>query len=161
MRSTMTTNALEPVSKTDLGLADPNEDIRGRKVYDRDGTQFGKVDEVFIDVGERRARMISVRSGDILGIGGKRYLLPVDAITVNGDRVTVDSMVDRMSEGPQLDSGSDDMDQVNAGATASGAIAGEGWTATEGGSPIVVAVYEHYDVREPFWSPSYQRPNWG
>jgi len=88
MRSTMTTNALEPSSKSDLGLADPNEDIRERKVYDRDGTQFGKVDDVFIDARERRARLITVRSGDILGIGGKRYLVPVDAITVNGERVT-------------------------------------------------------------------------
>ena len=161
MRSTMTTNALEPVSKTDLGLVDPNEDIRGRKVYDRDGTQFGKVDEVFIDAGERRARLLSVKSGDILGIGGKRYLVPVDAITVSGDRVTVDSMVDRMSDGPQLESGASDMDQVNAGATAPGAIAVEGWTATDGASPIVAAVYEHYGVREPFWSPTYQRPSWG
>jgi sporulation protein YlmC with PRC-barrel domain len=161
MRSTMTTNALEPISKTDLGLADPSEDIRGRKVYDRDGTQFGKVDEVFIDAGERRARLISVRSGDILGIGGKRYLVPVDAITVNGDRVTVDSTVDRMSEGPQLETGASDMDQLNAGATAPDAIAGEGWTATDGASPILTSVYAHYNVRQPFWSPSYQRPTWG
>ena len=161
MRSTMTTNALEPISKTDLGLADPNEDIRGRKVFDRDGTQFGKVDEVFLDTGERRARVISVRSGDILGIGGKRYLIPVEAITVNGDRVTVDSLFDRMSEGPQLESDRSDMDQLNAGAMATDAIAGEGWTATDGASPILASVYAHYQVREPFWSPGYQRPNWG
>jgi len=161
MRSTMTTNALEPMSKTDLGLADPNEDIRTRKVYDRDGTQFGKVDEVFIDAGERRARLISVRSGDILGIGGKRYLVPVDAITVNGERVTVDSTVDRMTEGPQLESGSTDADQLNAGATTGDAMAGEGWTETDGASPIIASVYQYYGVREPFWSPTYQRPNWG
>src|SRR4029453_2437392 len=66
MRSTMTTGALEPLSETNLALADSTEDIRGLKVYDRSGSEFGKIDDVFIDPVERRARFVAVKSGDIL-----------------------------------------------------------------------------------------------
>ena len=68
MRSTMTTGVLEPLSQSNTQLANTTEDIRGRKVYARDGQEFGKVDDVFVDPYERYARFISVKSGDILGI---------------------------------------------------------------------------------------------
>jgi hypothetical protein len=77
---------------------DPNEDIRGRKV----STAMGRTRQGGRGVHrrrERRARLIG-RSGDILRAAS--YLVPVDAITA-GHRVTVNSMVDRMSEGAQLE----------------------------------------------------------
>ena len=148
MRSTMTTGALEPLSETNLALADSTEDIRGLKVYDRSGSEFGKIDDVFIDPAKRRVRFVAVKSGDILGLGGQRYLLPVESLTFGGDHVQVNETAERVTQGPQWD--------------------GQGLTPTDladstlngGADPIILDVYKYYEVREPFWSPAYQQPFW-
>lgn len=144
MRSTMTTTALEPLSQTRLSLVDPQEDIRGRKVFDREGEEIGKVDDVFIDPTERRARFLSVKSGDVLGLGGKKLLIPVDAITpVAQDKVVINHRRDRIVAGPQVDSkfekGADQAADTDA---------------------VVLACYEFYGIAQPYWNPTYQRPNW-
>ncbi len=143
MRSTLTTGLLEPLSRTNLELADPSENIRGRKVADREGQDVGKVDEVFIDPEQRRARFLSVRSGDILGIGGSRYLVPIDAVSDDGNRIVVNATSDRITQGPQVDQ-----------------IRPDDASALETGQPRIVEVYDFYAVKDPFWSPSYQQPRW-
>jgi hypothetical protein len=67
----MTTGVLEPLSGPISPCADSTEDIRGLRVFDRSGSEFGKIDDVFIRPAERRARFVAVKSGDILGIGGR------------------------------------------------------------------------------------------
>ena len=148
MRSTMTTGVLEPLSQTKLALADPTEDIRGLKVFDRDGSEFGKIDDVFIDPVERRARFVSVKSGDILGLGGQRYLLPVELLTFGGDHVQVNDTAERITQGPQWDGR--ELEPADAGET----------TTNDGGVPVIQEVYTYYEVREPFWSPTYRQPTW-
>jgi len=147
MRSTMTTGVLEPLSQSNVALANTTEDIRGRKVYDRGGQEFGKVDDVFVDPYERHARFISVKSGDILGVGGERRLVPIEAVTLDGDHVVINATSSQIAEGPKLDDR-----QIEA-------MASSAQTAS-GAAPIVLESYEFYSVQDPFWSPSYQRPNW-
>ena len=81
MNAPSKTAILEPLTQSDLTVADPAEDIRGRTVYDRDGEEIGTVDDLIIDREERKVRFIRLVSGGILGIGEERYLVPVDAIT--------------------------------------------------------------------------------
>jgi uncharacterized protein YrrD len=144
MRSTMTTTALEPLSQTHLDLTDPKEDVRGRKVFDRDSQEIGKVDDVFIDPTERRVRFLSLKSGDVLGLGGKKLLVPIDAITsVTPDKVVINQRGDRIVAGPQVDrefeKGSDQAADTDG---------------------VVLACYEFYGIARPYWDPTYQRPNW-
>jgi sporulation protein YlmC with PRC-barrel domain len=144
MRSTMTTTTLEPLSRTGVGLADPLDDLRGRKVVDRNDQEVGKVHEVFIDPSERQARFLSIKSGDVLGFGGKTFLVPVDAIaSANDDRVVIAESRDRILAGPQVD------DEFGIDTTTDADV-----------TPSIVTVYEWYGIREPFWSPTYQRPRW-
>ena len=147
MRSTMTTGVLEPLSQSNLALADPMQDVRGRKVYDRDGQEFGKVDDVFFDPEERWARFISVKSGDILGIGGERRLVPVEAISLEGDHVVINGTSAQIADGPKID------DRQVAAMSSSSQTA-------SGAAPIVLEAYEFYAVQDPFWSPTYRRPSW-
>lgn len=72
---------------TALTLADPADDLRGRKVVDRNGDEVGDVDGLIIDEKERRARFLQVGSGGFLGLGEKKQLVPVDAITAVDDEV--------------------------------------------------------------------------
>ena len=84
------TAALRRLSDTELTVADPAEDIRDRKVIDRDGEELGEVDDLLIDERDKRVRFLEVASGGFLGIGEKKFLLPVEAITrISEDTVYV------------------------------------------------------------------------
>jgi sporulation protein YlmC with PRC-barrel domain len=100
-----TTNTeLEKLSDTDLALADVDQDIRGRKVVDRNGEDIGHVSNLFIDTGERKVRMLEVRAGGFLGLGDRHFLLPVDAITsVGKDDVHVDQTREHILNSPVYD----------------------------------------------------------
>jgi CBS domain-containing protein/sporulation protein YlmC with PRC-barrel domain len=75
---------------TTLMLEDPADDVRGLKVVDSNGDDVGRVDGLTIDETERRVRFLEVGSGGFLGLGQKRQLIPVEAITrVEPDTVHV------------------------------------------------------------------------
>lgn len=83
---------------------DPDEDVRGRKVYDKSDNEVGKVADLVVDEGERRVRFLEVQQGGVLGIGAKDLLIPVDAVThVAEDRVRIDQTRDRISGAPRYD----------------------------------------------------------
>src|ERR671938_16859 len=85
-----TTAALRRLSDTELKIADPAEDIRDRKVVDRDGEELGEVNDLLIDEHDRRVRFFQGASGGFLGLGQTKFLLPVDAITrISEDTVYV------------------------------------------------------------------------
>jgi sporulation protein YlmC with PRC-barrel domain len=91
MESTKTRGFVR-LGDTNLTVADPGEDIRGRTVVDRDGEEIGEVRSLFIDEGERRARFFELESGGILGHGGDAKLIPVEAINeVRKDAVRIDT----------------------------------------------------------------------
>lgn len=96
--------ALVRLKDTDLTPADPRDDVRGRKVVDREGDEVGKVDGILIDEKDKRVRFLEVGSGGFLGIGEEKRLIPVDAVTrVDDDRVHVDTTRGHIAGGPGYD----------------------------------------------------------
>ena len=78
--------AILRLSDSGLTPASAEQDIRGRKVIDSDRRDVGVVDELMIDDAEKKVRFLRVESGGFLGIGGRRFLVPVDAIMkIDGD----------------------------------------------------------------------------
>lgn len=73
--------AIHFLSDTDLTVADPAEDVRGRDVVDSTGEKIGTVDDLALDDAENRVRFLRVAHGGFLGIGEDHFLVPVDAVT--------------------------------------------------------------------------------
>jgi sporulation protein YlmC with PRC-barrel domain len=96
--------ALQRLGDTDVTLADPDQDIRERKVIDRHGADIGHISNLFIDEDQRKVRMLEIRVGGFLGLGDRHVLLPVDAITkVSKDEVHVSETRDRVVDSPVYD----------------------------------------------------------
>lgn len=92
------------LSESDYTVADSADDVRGRKVVDRNGDETGKVDDLLIDESENKVRFLRVETGGVLGIGAKSFLLPVDAITsIDDAHVHVDATREKMSGSPDYD----------------------------------------------------------
>jgi sporulation protein YlmC with PRC-barrel domain len=132
------TATLVRLSDTELTVADPAEDIRDRKVVDRDGEEVGEVDDLLIDDRDRRVRFLEVASGGFLGLGKKKFLIPVDAITrITDDTVYINRTRQHVAGAPDYDP---DLIHQDAG---------------EGG--YYGDVYRHYGY-PPYWGPGYVYP---
>ena len=102
--STMQQPVLVNLDDTDLTIADPSEDIRGYKVSARDGDDIGKVEGLMIDGNDRKVRFLEVGAGGFLGIGERKFLIPVDAISrVEDDQVYVDRDRQHIIDSPAYD----------------------------------------------------------
>ena len=76
---------------SDFVEANPEDDLRGKDVCDPHGQRMGRVEDLYVDRQEREVRFLEVGAGGFLGIGEKRFLVPVEAVTgVSEDRVTVE-----------------------------------------------------------------------
>ncbi|QGN48086.1 PRC-barrel domain containing protein [Micromonospora sp. WMMC415] len=96
--------SLTKLGDSDQVLVDPAEDIRGRKVRDRNGNDLGKVDDLLVDSERHKVRMLRVEHGGILGLGATPSYLPVDAVTsISDDVVCVSEPRDRVSDAPRYD----------------------------------------------------------
>jgi sporulation protein YlmC with PRC-barrel domain len=94
------------VRLTDVGLelADPTDDVRGHKVVDRNGDEVGKVDGLIVDEQERRVRFLEVGSGGFLGLGQRKVMVPVEAVTrVDEDAVHISPGREHVAAGPAYD----------------------------------------------------------
>jgi sporulation protein YlmC with PRC-barrel domain len=92
------------LSDTDWTVADPAEDIRGRKVLDKQREEIGEVDDLFVDQPEKRVRFLQVASGGFLGLGETKFLIPVDAITkISQDAVHINQMRQSVAGAPRYD----------------------------------------------------------
>ena len=95
---------LKRLGDTDLTVARPEEDIRGRKVVDRQGEEVGKVDDLLIDDRENKVRFLQVASGGILGMGKDKSMIPVDAIQgMDEDTVHLDKTRADVASAPAYD----------------------------------------------------------
>ena len=65
---------------SDFVPQNPEDDVRGKDVYDTERQRIGSVGDLYIDRQEREVRFLEVGAGGFLGIGEKRYLVPVEAI---------------------------------------------------------------------------------
>ncbi len=95
------------VSLSDSGLAleDLTQDVRGLDVYDRDGDQIGTVRDLYADAEERKVRFLDVSAGGFMGLGERRFLIPVEAVSeVREDGVVVvDQKRRKVAESPLFD----------------------------------------------------------
>ena len=95
---------LVKLSETNLTVANPDGDIRGRDVVDRDGHKIGTVEDLFIDPTERAVRFLDVGSGGFLGIGEQHVLIPVDDIRgIDQDTVAINQTREFVAGGPAYD----------------------------------------------------------
>lgn len=84
------TLALLPLGGSELTLAEQQDDVRGMTVVDVRDHRVGEVDEILLDDRERRARLLVVASGGILGLDAHRRLIPVDAVLRVQDHVRLE-----------------------------------------------------------------------
>nr|WP_221383129.1 PRC-barrel domain-containing protein [Actinoplanes polyasparticus] len=85
-------------------LADPAQDIRGRKVLDRDGHEMGKVDDLLIDAEHQKVRLVRVEHGGLFGIGATPLFIPVEAVErVTDEEVGIDRSRVQVAGAPQYD----------------------------------------------------------
>ncbi len=119
-------------------IADEEQDVRGRDVIAKDGEKVGKVDALFVDNDEEKVRFLRIEAGGFLGIGERKWLIPVDAITrVDKDEVHVDQSHDRIVSSPVYD--------PTVMATPSNDYYG--------------GLYGYYGMA-PFWGGGYMYPMW-
>ncbi len=66
---------------SDFVPANPQDDLRGKGILDTEGQRMGRVEDLYIDRREREVRFLEVGAGGFLGIGQKRFLVPVEEVT--------------------------------------------------------------------------------
>jgi sporulation protein YlmC with PRC-barrel domain len=138
MAQTENIAALMRLSDTELTVADSAEDIRDRRVVDRDGEELGEVDDLLIDERDKHVHFLEVASGGFLGIGQTKFLLPVEAITrISDDTVYVNQTRQHIAGAPAYDP-----DLIHEDVVA-GRYYGD--------------VYRHYGY-PPYWGPGYIYP---
>jgi len=121
---------------TALTVADPADDVRGNKVVDSNGDEIGDVEGLMIDETERRVRFLEIGSGGFLGLGERKRLIPVEAITrIEGDTIHIGRERTHVAGAPEYD-------------------------------PDVVPASRYYEDQygywdyPPFWSGGYMYPPW-
>lgn len=127
-----TTHQLVPLGASELTLAEEQDDVRGMPVLDARDHRLGEVEEILVDPEERRARLLVVASGGVLGMRLRHRLVPVDAVS----RVRAQVRLERSDL--HVESGFD-YDPSRAGAV------------------NYRAVYNYFGYA-PFWEDGYQAP---
>ncbi len=95
---------LSKLSDSGQTVANPADDIRGRKVKDKDGKDLGRVDDLLIDDQERKIRFLRVEHGGLLGVGETKSFIPIDAITrITEDEVHINHSRDHVAKAPRYD----------------------------------------------------------
>ncbi|SNY25577.1 PRC-barrel domain-containing protein [Paractinoplanes atraurantiacus] len=118
-------------------LADPGQDIRGRKVQDRDGNDVGKVDDLLVDTEHQKVRLLRVEHGGLFGIGATPVFIPVEAVErVTDDEVGIDRSRIQVADAPPYDPELVDRDEY------------------------FNKLYNYYGYA-PYWSPGYIPPSRG
>ena len=117
------------LSHSDFVIEYADEDIRGRTVLTVDGDRIGSVDDLLIDNVERTVRFLEVGSGGFLGVGHRKSLIPVEAVTeIDEFHVFVDYSREHVAAAPIYNPN------------------------VEQTEPYLNDVYEHYGY-EPPWVP--------
>ena len=103
MTTTPQARELERLGSSAIPLEDPAEDVRGRTACDRIGQPIGPVEDVWFDIQQRRARLIEMSHGGLLGIGKSHLLVPVDMIRgTDAENVYLDRDREVVIDGPEF-----------------------------------------------------------
>lgn len=94
---------LMPLGDTERSLG-RQQDLRGRRVFDRSGEEIGNITELLLDEREGQIRLIVVTADHLPGAGERAFALPVDAIDrLEPDRLFIDQMRERVLSAPLYD----------------------------------------------------------
>ena len=89
------------MGESDFVPANLEDDLRGKDVYDAEGQRVGSVEDLYIDRREREVRFLEVGAGGLLGLGEKRFLVPVEAVVkVSEEWVAIEPNRTEKVEGP-------------------------------------------------------------
>jgi sporulation protein YlmC with PRC-barrel domain len=94
------------MSDADFRLDEPRQDVRGLDVYDLDGEHAGSVEELYVEPDSRFPRFLVVSAGGFLGVGKKRFLVPVEEVSRDmgeGERVTPNRDSDKVVGSPNFE----------------------------------------------------------
>jgi sporulation protein YlmC with PRC-barrel domain len=72
---------LVKMSGSGFGVKSREADIRRLGVFNSNGDQIGSVEDFYVDTQEREVRFLEVGAGGFMGLGEKRFLIPVEAVT--------------------------------------------------------------------------------
>jgi sporulation protein YlmC with PRC-barrel domain len=101
MHPTQAGIGLVRLGDSDFVPANPEDYLRGKDVYERHGQRMGRVEDLYVDRQEREVRYLEVGAGGFLGIGQRRFLVPVEAVTkVSEDQVIVEPDRTERADGP-------------------------------------------------------------
>ena len=128
------TSRLIRLSDTNLTLEHAKEDVRGFKVIDSGSNEIGHVDDLIIDESQKKVRFLVVAAGGFLGLGEKRFWLPIDTVEkITDENLYVDTSADHLKGSPAYDP-----DIVSI-------------------QPHADDVYDYYGI-SPFWGAGYIYP---
>ena len=100
----MTTSTLQRLRDIGETVANPDEDVRGRKVLDSAGNKVGTIDGLMVDDDQKKVRFLRVECGGFLGLGATHMMIPVDAInSITSDAVTIDRGGEHLQGAPRYD----------------------------------------------------------
>lgn len=102
--TSQTNPTLRKLSDSGQAVSPPADDIRGRKVRDKEGKDLGKVHDLLIDDREHKVRFLLVEHGGFLGVGDMKSFIPVDAITkITAHDVFIDHSREHVALAPAYD----------------------------------------------------------
>jgi sporulation protein YlmC with PRC-barrel domain len=94
---------LVKLSDSGFRLEDRASDVHGLGVFNRNGEQMGSIEDLYVDPEERKVCFLEVATGGFLGLGEKRFLIPVEAVVnIYEDGMTVNQGRDKVSQSPLL-----------------------------------------------------------
>jgi len=121
---------------SDETVAERENDIRGRRVFDKDHQPLGKIDALLLDKEENKIRFLEVASGGFLGLGESKSFIPIDAITkITQDEVHIRQSAEHIAGAPAYDPELVDQKEFYEN------------------------TYGYYGIM-PFWSPGYSLPTY-
>jgi sporulation protein YlmC with PRC-barrel domain len=101
MHPTQAGIGLVRLGDSDFVPANPENVLRGKDVFDEHGQRMGRVEHLYVDRREREVRFLEVGAGGFLGIGERRFLVPVEAVTKVGEvRIIVEPDRTEKVDGP-------------------------------------------------------------
>ena len=86
------------LSDSEFRLHDRASDVRGLAVFNQNGQQMGSVEDFYVDTVDREVRFLDVGAGGFWGLGEKRFLIPVEAVKIYEDGVTVVQSHEKVDE---------------------------------------------------------------
>ena len=97
-------DSLVKLGDSDIVLSDPADDIRHRKVIDSETKAVGHVSALFIDERLRKVRFMEVTAGGFLGLGGQKFMVPVEDISsIDSAEIHVHHTLGKILEAPRYD----------------------------------------------------------